>query len=519
MFLGDRNLPPYEFLESSEPKGANVDLMRAVGRVLGRPVELRLMDWADAQERLQRGEGHALTMFGQSPERDPYYDFSQRTLPVTWALFVRADEQVDFTARRLPGKRIGVPRGGLAATYLEPQHPEATLVVVDDLIDGTKKLLRGEIDALAAQAWSERFLLAELNIHGISELPPFVQRHGNVAVREGERELLAEIDRALTELKRSGEFEQIIDRWSSTRLHLVSEFALRVVIIAAVIAVVALALLTAALIHLRRQRTALTREIVERQRVEEELRRATEQAQAASRAKTTFLAAASHDLRQPLQALGLFLGVMRSRAGDHTYEELVDHALKAFTGAESLLNALLDFSRLEAGAVNPAVRDFALAEVLEPLIGENRELAAGKGLSLRYRPLDVVVSSDPVLLLRIVRNLLANAVRYTRTGGILLACRRRGEMVYVEVWDTGIGIPSEKLGTVFDEFYQLDNTARDEVKGLGLGLSIVAKTADLLGHEVSACSRLGRGSRFRVVLPLSRSSPPAVPRKRAAELT
>jgi len=273
VFLGDRDLPPYEFLEGDEPRGANVDLARAIGRVLGRPVEIRLMDWAEAQARLRAGEGHALTMFGQTDERDTTHDFTQTTFPATFALFVRADEAAGFAAgTRLEGRRVGATRGGLPREHIAANHPEATLLLVDDLVQGTRMLLRGEIDALAANAWAERYLLRDLNVTGVAELPAFARRTGNIAVRNGESALLAEIDRALSVLKASGEFDAIIDRWSRERVHLLPDWVVRSAAAGGAAALVGLAALSLLSWRLRAGKQVLAREVVERARAEEALR-------------------------------------------------------------------------------------------------------------------------------------------------------------------------------------------------------------------------------------------------------
>ena len=269
IFLGDRALPPYEFVEGGVPRGANVELAQAIGRVLGRPVEVRLMDWAEAQRRMLAGEGHALTMLGRTEERDKRYDFSQQTMPTPFAFFVRADHERSFVARnRFAGVRIGVTRGGLAAELLAASHPDSELVVVTDLPDGIDQLRLGAIDALAGNAWSVRHLLVERRISGIRELAPFARRTGNVAVREGDTATLAEIDRALSALKASGEFDAILDRWSGAGATLVPDWVVRAALGRGVAGALALAGLAWQAMRLRARTARLMREVQERQRAE-----------------------------------------------------------------------------------------------------------------------------------------------------------------------------------------------------------------------------------------------------------
>lgn len=253
VFFGDRNLPPYEYIENDQPKGANVDLVRAIGRVLGRPVEVQLMDWENAQSRLLAGEGHALTFLAPTPRRATQYDFSMPTLPVAFALFVRADNEDAFDPNQLQGKRIGVTKGSFPQQFFKDKQPQAKLVIVEDAIDGTKRLLRGEIDALAANQWSGLYLLKELNISGIVALPPFEERLGSIAVRKGDEVLRSEIDRALHQLQASGEFDEIIDRWSNKKVYLFSEAVIENTKLVAAVAVLALVLLSVALVTLYRK--------------------------------------------------------------------------------------------------------------------------------------------------------------------------------------------------------------------------------------------------------------------------
>lgn len=228
---------------------------------------------------------------------------------------------------------------------------------------------------------------------------------------------------------------------------------------------------------------------------------ALQDAERAAEAKSQFLAAASHDLRQPIQGVRLFLDLLAERLQDPANQRAAAMATKALEGAEGLLTALLDVSTLDAGTVIPNPRELPLAEVVSDLVAELRPQAEAAGLSLRRVACSCRVTTDPVLLQRILRNLLCNAIRYTDKGGILLGCRRRGHMVRIEVWDTGTGIPSDKIGAVFEDFVQLGNPERDRSKGLGLGLSVVRRMADLLGYTVEVRSRPGRGSVFAVGIP------------------
>ena len=227
------------------------------------------------------------------------------------------------------------------------------------------------------------------------------------------------------------------------------------------------------------------------------------QAEVANEAKTRFLAAASHDLRQPLQAMTLFVHAIEEglRRREELDPALVGKLRSSSDSLEMLLDSLLDLSRADVGALKPEICDFALQPILDRLRREFTDQAADKGLQLRVVPSRAYVRSDPTLLERMLRNLTANALRYTEQGGVLVACRSRGGSMHLEVRDSGIGIPEHARGEIFREFYQLDNPERDRRKGLGLGLAIVDALARQLGHRLGLRSAPGRGSVFTIEVP------------------
>ena len=242
-----------------------------------------------------------------------------------------------------------------------------------------------------------------------------------------------------------------------------------------------------------------------------DLRIARDEADRANQAKTRFLAAASHDMGQPFQAMRLFIDLLDKRFAGTPDHELVRNLMKAHQSGERMLAGLLDLSRLESGAVQARPASFALDELLERLGDEFRPLAGNRGLTLTVRRCDGAILSDPVLLHQIIANLLANAVRYTAEGRILLACRRRGGHIRIEVWDTGIGIPADRLEDIFEEFRRIDQMEQADFRGVGLGLSIVRRTAALLDHPVSVCSRPDHGSMFAITVPMDMAEVPKPP--------
>lgn len=228
------------------------------------------------------------------------------------------------------------------------------------------------------------------------------------------------------------------------------------------------------------------------------------EAERASEARSKFLAAASHDLRQPVQSLLLLIEVMKVRLAGTPMERVTVQMELALDALRLLLNSLLDISKLDAGVVVPDHEDVALGPLLYRLGEEYGARARTRGLRLRVVPTSLVLSTDPALIERLLRNLIENAIRYTPTGKILVGCRRTREGIRIEVLDSGIGIAEENHEAIFEEFHQVGNTARDRSQGLGLGLAIVRRLVGLLGGRVMVRSALGRGARFSLILPWSR---------------
>ncbi len=242
-----------------------------------------------------------------------------------------------------------------------------------------------------------------------------------------------------------------------------------------------------------------------KQRIEEatqELRRKKDEAEKANFDKSRFLAAASHDLRQPMHALGLFVGELHSRLDTVEQRKIASKVEESVEALSSLLDSLLDISKLDAGIVVPQIQSVDVEAILKRLVQDFVPVAKRKNVKLCVKCINATVLSDPVLLERILLNLLSNAIRYTpQNGTVLLACRKSGENMRIEVRDNGIGIPYDEQKNIFHEFVQLANSARDRSKGLGLGLAIVDRLAGLLHHTLGLRSLPGRGSTFSVTVP------------------
>ena len=243
-------------------------------------------------------------------------------------------------------------------------------------------------------------------------------------------------------------------------------------------------------------------DITDRRQASDQLSVAKRQAELATAAKSRFLAAASHDLRQPLQTLALVQGLLAKNVQDDKIRKLITRLDETVGAMSGMLNTLLDINQIESGTVRAELTQFPVNDLLHQLRDEFIYHAQAKGLVLRVVPNRRSIVSDPRLLEQMIRNLVSNALKYTSRGKVLLGCRQHGGKLTIEVWDTGVGIPTHEFGAIFDEYHQLDNPARARSRGLGLGLSIVKSLGELLAHPISVRSRLGKGSVFSIEVPL-----------------
>ncbi|TBW52540.1 response regulator [Marinobacter halodurans] len=268
--------------------------------------------------------------------------------------------------------------------------------------------------------------------------------------------------------------------------------------------------------ELREANTGLRREIEEREKIERELVVAIQSAEEANRSKDKYLAAASHDLLQPLNAARLLVSTLQDRPLPAEESGLINRVHRALEGAEDLLADLLDISKLDQQAIKPDLTYVDVDDLIGGLAGEFEPVAENAGLRLQVRSRPGIVHTDARMMTRILRNLLTNAFRYTETGGVFLNVRPRGGELHLEVWDSGVGIPADRLEDIFREFHQLSAPHTGGRKGVGLGLAIVDRMVRMLGHRIEVTSRPGVGSRFTVIVPQAAASQGQPPARAAA---
>ena len=226
-------------------------------------------------------------------------------------------------------------------------------------------------------------------------------------------------------------------------------------------------------------------------------------AERANKAKSVFLASASHDLRQPLNAMQMYIAALQSKVKDKEIMRIIEDINSVSISTARLLNALLDVSELEVGAIKPRFEIFSVNNILISIFQSFLPLAKDKELDFRVVPSSLYVRSDPALLERILGNFMSNAIRYTDKGSVLIGCRKRGDKVVIEVWDTGCGISDDQMSLIYEDFYQIENKERDRGKGLGLGLALAKRLAESLEHTIDSKSTLGNGSCFSVAVDIA----------------
>lgn len=506
VFLGDRDYAPFESLLDGGPQGINVDLARAIGRVLDRPVVVELGDWAQMQERFIAGHGHVLGMFAPTPEREGRFEFTQTTLKLPAALFVKEDPGGRLGARQYGDRRIGVTRGGFSRLHFEASFPEAQLVLVENLVDGTRRLLRGEIEALAAIEWTQMHLLNELGITGVRPIKAFAEAPVAMGLRKGDTALRSELDRALQQVKDSGELDRILDRWSSQRVRMMSDGELRLLRWAGAAVALVVMLLLFALLRIARERSRLEREIARHRETTRSLVESERALEEADRRKDDFLATLSHELRNPLAPIRTAAQIIKvaggAQPGLQVAREMIDRQVGHMV---RLIDDLLDVSRITRGKLELQREPVTLGAVLERALEAAQPNVAGQNhqLSVSLPDGPVRLDADPVRLAQVFTNLLNNACKYTDRGGrIELSAVMEGSDVVVKVSDNGIGIDPKNFSRLFEMFAQVESALARTQGGLGIGLALSKSLVEMHGGTITVESPgVGRGSTFTVRLP------------------
>ncbi len=520
IFLGNKNVPPVIYLDNNRPAGVVVDIARALGPHISQPIEIRAMDWLEAQALVSKGEADALLQINRTPERDKIYDFSDTLLESKFSIFTQTDRVGISGLRSLRGLRAGVEAAGLPRQTLE-KVPEVRLVIIANFLDGFKRLSAGEIDAVVVDYRVGSYVLAENNTRGIKVTgEPIASSYSSIAVRKGNTQLLSEINNALKAIKEDGTYKRIIDRWApkevvfQTREQIARTIQLVAISVLLILFATSIAwafTLRKALTKLRCAEEALRRykdqlEETVQQRTSE-LLIARDAAEASNKAKSVFLANMSHELRSPLNGILGFSSLMR-REPDLTagQRETLDIINRSGEYLLALINDVLEMAKIEAGRLELEAAPFDLGAMVRDVTDMMRLRAEEKGLRLlldQSSAFPRYIKGDEARLHQILVNLVGNAVKFTGQGGVTirLGLRRDDRLhLLMEVEDTGIGIKPEDQERLFQPFVQLAEPA--EQKGTGLGLAITRQFVELMGGSIGVESTPGKGSVFRVELPV-----------------
>jgi two-component system CheB/CheR fusion protein len=495
LFLGNEALPPINFMHDGHPDGAVVDLARALARHMRRPVAIRLMNWAQAQQLVQEGQADALLQANPSPERQAVYDFSQPLLTSEFFIFTAPRLSGISSIQGLEGLKVGVEAMGLPLLLLRAD-PRITLEVIPDITAGFGMVSSGGLDAVVADRWVGSYLLAQNGIHGITlSGGPISRSQSAIAVRKGDAVLLRDIDDALAAIHRDGTYDRIIAAWRSKEVVFrTREQVHRQAWLVAWVSL-ALALSLGGIV-------VLAREVRRRRRAEAALR-------ATDLRRTEFLAVLSHELRNPLAPIRYSLYILDHAAHGSEQalraKDVIDRQTRQLA---RLIDDLLDVTRITRDKIQPRRERLDLVELTLRTVGDHREVFRERAVALETELAQgpLWVDGDRTRLAQVIGNLLHNAAKFTPPGGkavVTLQAQAAAGMAVLTVADNGCGIEPGQIARLFEAFAQADRTLDRSAGGLGLGLALVKGLAELHGGSASCASEgPGKGSRFTVRLPL-----------------
>jgi signal transduction histidine kinase/ActR/RegA family two-component response regulator len=494
---------PFHYVENGEATGFDVELLQAISRTMNIDLEVRLAPWHEAREGL--ADGSILVHVGMtiSPERAQEFRFATPHLNQQYKIFVRRDAEGISTESDLYGKRIIVQREGVMSRYVVSQEYTDKPLLAANAEEAMGMLAAGQGDACLMSELRGLHVIDEMGLKNLERVgDPVYQTYYGFAVVPGHENLVPLLNQGLTILKESGEYDAIYDKWFGVLQanHLSTWDYLKYA--GWVIVPLLLAFLVASLWSwtLRRQVVRQTRD----------LRQARDQAEAASEAKSRFLATMSHEIRTPLNGVMGMSQILMTSGLNEDQADQVNTISKSAEALQEIITDILDFSRIEAGERSLESIEFRPRQLIADTFDIIRPAAKSKGLELRLQggdELPAAVLGDPTALRQILLNLLGNAVKFTEKGFVQLKVRtaRLSDTAYtleIEVEDTGIGLPQDVGAELFEAFTQADTSTTRRFGGTGLGLAICKNLLDLMGSRIGVRARDGGGSVFHFKLEL-----------------
>lgn len=521
---GDFNYPPFEYLdENGEPRGFNVDIIKAVSRVTGLDIRVILGPWDDVREQLEKGEIDLLIGMFKTGERAKKVEFTIPHFISTYIIFTQKGSNIKSLSG-LSGKKVLVQSGDLGHDYVIEQKLDAEIITKKDWAAVLKALNAGEGDAAIAAMLQGTMQIVKHNLNNVVPVAePLIQRSYCIAVPKGGAALLSTLNEGLNILKTTGEYDEIYEKWFGIYEERFSPAkSLRIMIFisgALVLVIFAVYIWNWNLKKQVRLKTEeLTDELEIKTRMQNQLEKAIEsfdisrrealkaryEAEEANEAKTRFLANISHELRTPLHGI---IGISRILETTPLNREQMDMMKMISTSAEHLtgiLSDLLDFSSIHSGKLTLRKSFFNLKNLINTAAPVMQVMAGEKNLELIIESAegDPVINTDKERVGQILLNLFSNAVKYTDKGQVKVSILHYDDKLEISVSDTGIGIEPEYLDAIFEPFSRIESNQDNIIRGVGLGLSIVKSLVELLGGEIYVESKPGEGSRFIVFIPV-----------------
>lgn len=497
----DPNWMPYEKIDGGNHIGMTYDYMKLFSEKIGLPITLvPTTTWAQTLEYAKSRTCDIISLAMSTPERQEYMNFTKPYISIPLVIATRIENLFIVNVMDAQSKKLGIVKGYAFVEILRAKYPEINLIEVSSIDEGLSKVsagyLYGFIDSLSSIGHAiQRNYIGELKVAG-----KFDEKWElGISVRNDDLILLSIFEKAIDSVDYEIK-QKIMSKWISVKYDKGINYQLLWQVIAG------LSLLILIAIYRYFVRIESIRLRFENIHLVEQLRKQKNEAENANLAKSKFLAAASHDLRQPLYALSLFTSVLEELVKSPEILRVVAQIKTSGESMKSMFNALLNISQLDAGVMHPEKNNFLLPPLFKQLANDFDPLAKNKNLSIHW-PADVfAVHSDRELVEQILRNFISNAIRYTDKGSITIGCEVKNEpghnQVIIHVTDTGIGISEDNQKAIFDEYKQINNSERDCTKGLGLGLglAIVIRTADLLQHDITVESQLNQGSSFSIAI-------------------
>ncbi len=493
----DPDWPPVEYLDQNkEFSGMAADYIDLVSQRLGIRIEVvPHQNWSEALQSARERKVSLLTAAASTPERSTFLNFSKPYLELPASIIINDDTRGISNMSDLRGKKVAVVKNYASHDFLKRQHPELDLLAVADVRNGLYAVSYGEVDAFIANVatasyYIEKQAIQNLRVAGESGFSYQV----GLASRNDWPMLHRLLQKSLNSISNE-ERQTIYRKWIGLKPESWKPSREQIIAVAVALIIIGFAITLAWNRQLRKTVEYRT----------QALRASEAAAEKANQAKSDFLAAASHDLRQPLHAMSLQIGQLTELMPDKKAQKILTQISNSQYALSDIINALLDISRLDAGILKPDVSHFPLARLFARLQNEFTPQALERGIDLRVHATHAWLHTDATLLYRILANLVDNAIKHSNAPGVLVGARARGDNWQIEVWDCGPGIAEEQQQAIFGEFVQLLTPEPNRRRGLGLGLSIVRRLNALLDIQLTLASRMGAGSCFR--LEVARGTP------------